>query len=113
MAFHAFQERCVLRTDEYVGAREQIESRWTEIRTRIREVGPLPRYIFDWKLFDDRREEVKKALKGITKIDMERYVRFFSEAKSGLKTGRHTRSLGSCGVRLTATRAAVITPLRL
>ncbi|CCD18652.1 hypothetical protein, conserved in T. vivax, (fragment), partial [Trypanosoma vivax Y486] len=45
MAFHAFQERCVLRTDEeYVGAREQIESRWTEIRTRIREVGPLPRY---------------------------------------------------------------------
>ncbi|KAH8606705.1 putative retrotransposon hot spot protein 4 (RHS4) [Trypanosoma vivax] len=87
MAFHAFQERCVLRTDEeYVGAREQIESRWTEIRTRIREVGPLPRYIFDWKLFDDRREEVEKALEGITKIDMERYVKIFLEANNGLKT---------------------------
>ncbi|CCD21666.1 hypothetical protein, conserved in T. vivax, partial [Trypanosoma vivax Y486] len=62
MAFHAFQERSVLRTDEeYVGAREQIESRWTEIRRRIREVGPLPRYIFDKEVFDNRREEVKKA----------------------------------------------------
>ncbi|KAH8604646.1 putative retrotransposon hot spot protein 4 (RHS4) [Trypanosoma vivax] len=40
MGFHAFQERCVLRTDEeYIGAREQIESRWTEIRRRIREVA--------------------------------------------------------------------------
>ncbi|KAH8615418.1 putative retrotransposon hot spot protein 4 (RHS4) [Trypanosoma vivax] len=78
MAFHAFQERCVLRTDEeYIGAREQIESRWTEIRTRIREVGPLPRYIFDKELFDNRLKEVKNALKGITKSDMERYVEIF------------------------------------
>ncbi|CCD20933.1 hypothetical protein, conserved in T. vivax, partial [Trypanosoma vivax Y486] len=78
MAFYAFQERCVLRTDEeYVGAREQIESRWTEIRTRIRGVGPLPRYIFDKDVFDDRLEEVEKALKSITKIDMERYVEIF------------------------------------
>ncbi|KAH8617218.1 putative retrotransposon hot spot protein 4 (RHS4) [Trypanosoma vivax] len=114
MAFHAFQDRYALRTDEeYIGAREQIELNWTDIRTRILEVGPLPRYIFDKEVFDDRREEVKEAVRSFTKSDMERYVKIFSEAKSGLKTGRRTRSLGSCGVRLAATRAALITPLRL
>ncbi|KAH8615796.1 putative retrotransposon hot spot protein 4 (RHS4) [Trypanosoma vivax] len=88
MAFHAFQERCVLRTDEeYVGARNQIESRWTEIRTRIREVGPLPRYIFDKDVFDDRLEEVEKALKSITKIDMERYVEIFFGGKEWIEDG--------------------------
>ncbi|KAH8615726.1 putative retrotransposon hot spot protein 4 (RHS4) [Trypanosoma vivax] len=88
MAFHAFQERSVLRTDEeYIGAREQIESRWTEIRTRIREVGPLPRYIFDKEVFDDRREEVKKALESITKIDMERYVEIFFGGKQWIEDG--------------------------
>ncbi|CCD19692.1 hypothetical protein, conserved in T. vivax [Trypanosoma vivax Y486] len=88
MAFHAFHERSVLRTDEeYVGAREQIESRWTEIRRRIREVGPLPRYIFDWKLFDNRLKEVEKALEGITEIDMERYVKIFFGGKQWIEDG--------------------------
>ncbi|CCD21485.1 hypothetical protein, conserved in T. vivax, partial [Trypanosoma vivax Y486] len=88
MAFHAFHERCVLRTDEeYIGARKQIESRWTEIRRRIREVGPLPRYIFDWKLFDNRLKEVEKALEGITEIDMERYVKIFLGGKQWIEDG--------------------------
>ncbi|CCD20392.1 hypothetical protein, conserved in T. vivax, partial [Trypanosoma vivax Y486] len=73
MAFHAFQERYALRTDEeYIGAREQIELNWTDIRTRILEVGPLPHYIFDKEVFDDRREEGKEAVRSITKSDMER-----------------------------------------
>ncbi|KAH8615813.1 putative retrotransposon hot spot protein 4 (RHS4) [Trypanosoma vivax] len=88
MAFHAFQERCVLRTDEeYIDARKQIELNWTEIRTRIREVGPLPRYIFDKDVFDDRREEVEKALKGITRSDMERYVEIFFGGKEWIEDG--------------------------
>ncbi|CCD19141.1 hypothetical protein, conserved in T. vivax, partial [Trypanosoma vivax Y486] len=87
MAFHAFQERCVLRTDEYIGAREQIESRWTEIRTRIREVGPLPRYIFDEDVFDDRLKEVEKALESITVSDMERYVKVFFGVKEWIEDG--------------------------
>ncbi|CCD20610.1 hypothetical protein, conserved in T. vivax [Trypanosoma vivax Y486] len=88
MAFHAFQERCVLRTDEeYVGAREQIELDWTEIRTRIREVGPLPRYIFDEGVFDDRLKEVEKALESITESDMERYVKIFFGGKKWIEDG--------------------------
>ncbi|CCD20244.1 retrotransposon hot spot protein, (RHS), putative, partial [Trypanosoma vivax Y486] len=88
MAFHAFQKRCVLRTDEeYIGARKQIELDWTEIRTRIREVGPLPRYIFNEGVFDDRLKEVEKALESITESDMERYVKIFFGGKEWIEDG--------------------------
>ncbi|CCD20074.1 putative retrotransposon hot spot protein 4 (RHS4) [Trypanosoma vivax] len=75
-AFFAWQERCRCGTNErYKACGAEIEQRWSVVKQRIAEVGPILRYVFDDTKYNERCRDVSVALSNINDVDMERYMR--------------------------------------
>ncbi|KAH8605349.1 putative retrotransposon hot spot protein 4 (RHS4) [Trypanosoma vivax] len=75
-AFFVRREWCRCRTCEtYQACGAEIEQRWSVVKQRIAEVGPMLRYVFDDKEYNERCRDVSVALSNINDVDMARYMR--------------------------------------
>ncbi|CCD18706.1 putative retrotransposon hot spot protein 4 (RHS4) [Trypanosoma vivax] len=87
-AFFARQEWCLCVTAErYQASLAEIEQRWSVVKQRIEEVGPLPRYVFDLEKYAQRCDDVAVALLNIKAEDMERYMRILLCSISWVEDG--------------------------